>query len=80
MERGQIWFKRRQDWNKSRFFSIKKNHELKFDVIMMAAGSLWENGSLGINELEGFEKKNSLLTDSEITKYILSGDLNPIIL
>ena len=85
MKIGEVWFKRRQKPERERFFviksdDIKANTNYGFNAITMTRGSLWEECFIGNEALEGFEKRNHLLTEKEIAKYILLGDLNPAIL
>lgn len=80
MKNGDVWFKRRQNEKKCRFFAVKKGNNSGFHAITMTRQSLCENTFLSNESLEGFERRNTLLTENEIAKYILLGDLNPVIL
>jgi len=80
MNVGEVWLKRRQRPERERFFVMKKNNNSGFRGLMMARQSLYENVFLSNDSIKGFEEKNKLLTDDEVAKYILLGDLNPAIL
>ncbi len=80
MNVGEVWLKRRQRPERERFFVMKKNNNSGFRGLMMARQSLYENVFLSNDSIKGFEEKNKLLTDDEVAKYILLGDLNPVIL
>ena len=86
MEINQVWLKTRQDDSKSRFFAIKKwtkrGSNLGFDMATSSKGDkeIWNEGFISKVDLEGFEKRNKLLTIEEIAKYILLNELNTIIL
>ena len=79
MKIGDVWFKKRQLPERERFFVIKGNRDHGFIAITMAKGSFFEDCFIGAEAIAGFEK-NNLLTESEIAKYILLGDLDPVIL
>lgn len=80
MESGQVWYKRRQRPKRARFFAIKDEDDFGFSAVSMAAGAAWGYCFIGEEELEGFERRNELLTVDRIAKFILLGDLNTIIL